>query len=340
MTLPDPDRTAVSRPERAGGRPERTASGSERAAGGSERTELADRALSTVSFRGPLTGSQLHEALGAGGFPLWQACLGDPRLAHRVIGKRYVRLDIKLDGYVRLSPSILREFLTYTVVGPADEPDALDAAAAELADHIEQVSRRKLYTARRIMDDITRPFLTDPLLAGHFCVAIAGDIVYGMAHDVLRPERSTGILVQGSDLDIVVLVGDDAPDGLVTTLDEAIYARKYFYLRNPGFREELDYIVKPLATLRAQSGLADFHDMVACKVWRESRLLCGDEGLFRAGKQVLAAAGVGDRLDALAREAAEARAAQQQRLLTLPVDELRDGDLGLFYTAEESEEFH
>lgn len=304
------------------------------------RAALADRVLRTVSFRGPLTGSQLHDALGAGGLPLWQACVTDPRLAHRVIGRRYVRLDIKLDGYVRLSPSILREFLTYTVVGPSDDPDALDAAADALADHIEQVSRRKLYTARRIMDDITRSFLADPELAEHFCVAIAGDIVYGMAHDVLRPERSTGILVQGSDLDIVVLVGDDAPEGLATALDEAIYAKKYFYLRNPGFREELDYIVKPVETLRAQSAMTGFHDMVACKVWRESRLLCGDEGVFRAGKQVLEAAGVGDRLDALAREAATARAAHQQRLLTLPIDALHGDDLGLFYTAEESAEFH
>ncbi|MEA5153422.1 hypothetical protein [Raineyella sp.] len=302
-------------------------------------TELADRALRATSFRGPLTGSQLHEALGAAGFPLWKACLGDERLAHRVIGKRYVRLDIKLDGYVRLSPSILREFLTYTVVGPADRPEALDEAAAALADHIEQVSRRKLYTARRIMADITRPFLADPQLAGHFCVAIAGDIVYGMAHDVLRPERSTGILVQGSDLDIVVLVADDAPDGLATALDEAIYAKKYFYLRNPGFREELDYIVKPLSTLRRQTALGDFHDMVACKVWAESRLLTGDEALFRAGKQVLADAGVVDRLHRVARAATETRAAQQQRLLAVRDDELCDDDMGLFYTAEESEEF-
>lgn len=302
--------------------------------------ELADRALRTTSFRGPLTGSQLHEALGVAGFPLWQACMADGRLSHRVVGKRYVRLDIKLDGYVRLSPSILREFLTYTVVGPADRPEALDEAAATLADHIEQVSRRKLYTARRIMDDITRPFLADPQLAPYFCVAIAGDIVYGMAHDVLRPERSTGILVQGSDLDIVVLVADDAPEGLAAALDEAIYAKKYFYLRNPGFREELDYIVKPLSTLRRQTALADFHDMVACKVWWESRLLTGDEALFRAGKQVLADAGVVDRLHRMAVDAAEARVVQQQRLLAVPEGELRDDDLGLFYTAEESEEFH
>ncbi|QGF23764.1 hypothetical protein [Raineyella fluvialis] len=303
-------------------------------------TELAERALRTVASRGPQTGSQLQEVLGTGGIPLWKACMGDPRLAHRVVGRHYVRLDLKLEGYVRLSPSILREFLTYTVVGPADEPAALDEAAAQLADHIAQVSRRKLYTARRIMDDLTRTFLADPELAPHFCVAIAGDIVYGMAHDVLRPERSTGILVQGSDLDIVVLIGDDAPAGLLEALDEAIYAKKYFYLRSPGFREEIDYVVKSLATLRTQTALADFHAMVACKVWNESAFLCGDEALFGQAKEVLAQAGVVDQLAAFAAEAEVTRRIHRERLLTVPVEALRDDDLGLFYTAEESEEFH
>lgn len=302
--------------------------------------QLAERALRTLSFRGPLTGSQLQEALGAPNFALWKACMLDERLAHRVIGRRYVRLDIKLDGYVRLSPSILREFLTYTVLGPADAPQALDAAAIDLADHIHQVSKRKLYTARRIMDEITRPFQADPDLAPYFCVAVAGDIVYDMAHEVLRPERSTGILVQGSDLDIVVLVADDAPEGLAADLDAAIFAKKYYYLRNPGFREEIDYIVKTVATLRDQCSFSDFHRMVACKVWAEGRFLCGNRDLFDAAKRMLADCGVVDHLAHLEQEAIATRVHQQQRLLEVPVDELRDGDLGLFYTAEESEEFH
>ncbi|SDB89798.1 hypothetical protein GA0111570_10723 [Raineyella antarctica] len=300
---------------------------------------LADRALRTLAFRGPLTGSQLQEALGAPNFALWKACMLDDRIAHRVIGRRYVRLDIKLDGYVRLSPSILREFLTYTVVGPAEDTVALDTAASALADHIQHVSKRKLYTARRIMDEIARPFLTDPVLSRYFCIALAGDIVYEMSHEVLRPERSTGILVQGSDLDIVVLVADDAPEGLAADLDAAIYAKKYYYLRHPAFREELDYVVKSVATLRQQATFGDFHQMVASKVWLEGRYLCGDRALFDRAKDMLAEAGVVDRLAALEDEAIATREYQQQRLLETPWDELHDDDLGLFYTAEESEEF-
>lgn len=301
---------------------------------------LADRAYRTLAFRGPLTGAQLQEALGAPNFPLWKACMTDERIASRVIGRRYVRLDIKLDGYARLSPSILREFLTYTVLGPAEEPEALESAATALADHIQQISKRKLYTARRIMDDITRTFLADPELSPYFCVAVAGDIVYEMSHEVLRPERSTGILVEGSDLDIVVLVADDAPAGLAEDLDAAIYAKKYYYLRNPGFREEIDYVVKTLGTLRDQTGFAGFHDMVACKVWAEGRYLTGDRGLFDRAKHLLVETGVADRLATMEREATITRAGRQARLLAMPSDELEPADLGLFYTAEESEEFH
>ena len=34
---------------------------------------------------------------------------------------------------------------------------------------------------------------------------LAGDIVYGMGHDAPRSERSTGQMVRGSDVDLVVI---------------------------------------------------------------------------------------------------------------------------------------
>jgi hypothetical protein len=42
------------------------------------------------------------------------------------------------------------------------------------------------------------------------CFIIAGDVVFGMAHAEPRPEASTGELVKGSDLDIIV-IADDLP---------------------------------------------------------------------------------------------------------------------------------
>ncbi len=75
-----------------------------------------------VEERGPLTGAELREALGDDGFGQWKACMRPRRLVVRRVGRRYLRMDRKVEGYARLSPSILREFLTYSVVGlPGDQ---------------------------------------------------------------------------------------------------------------------------------------------------------------------------------------------------------------------------
>ena len=65
-----------------------------------------------VEERGPLTGSELREVLGSVGFAQWKACTQSSRLTVRRVGRRYLRIDRKVGGYARLSPSILREFLT------------------------------------------------------------------------------------------------------------------------------------------------------------------------------------------------------------------------------------
>ena len=86
-------------------------------------TRLAD----ILAERGPLTGAEL---VAAGDFTdvleLWRACHA-PGFALRRTGRRYLRLDYAVDGYARLSPSIRREFLTYTLVGLPDQTAALAA---------------------------------------------------------------------------------------------------------------------------------------------------------------------------------------------------------------------
>ena len=64
------------------------------------------------------------------------------------------------------------------------------------------------------------------------CFIIAGDIVYNTAHDVPRPERSTGGLVMGSDIDLIVVVDDHLPDTYIHKLDKLIYQQKYRMLIN------------------------------------------------------------------------------------------------------------
>ena len=285
----------------------------------------------------PLTGAEVQARIGGDAFRLWKACFADPGLERRVVGRRYVRLDRQVDGYARLSPSILREFLTYTVIGLAGDP-AIDARARELQDHITTVSRTKLALSRQIARSLGAEFARAGTEEDRYCVVVAGDIVYGMAHDVYRPERSTGSMVHGSDLDLVVIVEDDAAERLVPLLDEAIYGRKYQYLKHPAYNEEIDYVVKPFGKLLEQAAFDTFPHMVACKIYDESELLYGSEALFRRGMDALRERGVVDRLRAMEADAIVAREERVQLLLAS--DEMPGGDQRFhFFNDDEAPEF-
>jgi len=305
---------------------------------------VEERIIRLLEERGPQTGAELREALGDDGFAQWKACMRSKRLAVRRVGRRYLRLDQRVEGYARLSPSILREFLTYSVVGSAEDPGALGARADQLAARIQDINTAKLKLAERFVSEIgARVAVTEggEEAAGEqrFCVLLAGDIVYGMGHDAPRPERITGRMVKGSDLDLVIIMDDAAPAELVKRLDDAVYQQKYRHLINPSIREEIDYTIKAFSRLKEQAAFDTFRHMVPCKILDEAVLLYGSETLYRAARAVLVERGIPDKLAAL--EAAAVRSREQAERHLLDSDEGRLGheDLYLFYTSEESEEF-
>jgi hypothetical protein len=310
---------------------------------------VEDRIVEVLEERGPQTGAGLREALGSDGFAQWKACRRSDRIAVCRVGRRYLRLDQKVEGYARLSPSILREFLTYTVVGLKDDPAALDLKTAELAARIAEISEAKLRLARRLVTEVGARLLAEVresdednsagLSEERFCVLLAGDIVYGMGHDAPRPERSTGRMVRGSDLDLVVIMDDEAPEELAGRLDDAIYQQKYRHLINPSTREEIDYTIKPLARLKEQADFDTFRHMVPCKILDEAVLLYGSESLYHAAKELLVERRVGEKLAVLEEAAAKARELAEKHLLSRAEERLSGDDLYLFYSSEESEEF-
>ena len=199
---------------------------------------LASRVSAIIADEGPLTGSQLHERLGGEVFGLWRACRLASDLVLRPVGRRYVRLDRTIEGLARLSPSILREFMTYTVVGAVGDDERIEDSASRLSTRITLISKNKLRLATRIAEEAANPLIASGVDAAHFCMLVAGDIVYGMSHDVARREPSTGGLVEGSDLDIIVLISDDAPPEVADQLDQALIQRKWSLPRSPAFDEE------------------------------------------------------------------------------------------------------
>lgn len=279
------------------------------------------------------------ETLGDDALLLWRACKLSEQVAIQTIGCRYLRLDSKIEGFARLSPSILREFLTYSVIGLAWDQDSLARKASEIASHIKEVSRAKLELARNIFSTVLSGLENDVLIKERACILIAGDIVYDMAHDAPRPERSTGKLVKGSDMDLVVVVDDLFPRELTERMDEMIYREKQNILITPHLREEVDYVVKDLARVREQMGFDTFKRMVACKILQESTLLFGKQDLFEAIKSMLLEQGITEKLMRMEENAAIFRRDAEVTLLTEDPEKIKNEGLYLFYPTEESEEF-
>jgi hypothetical protein len=300
---------------------------------------VEERIVQLLEERGPQTGAELREVLGDDGFGQWKACMRSDRIAVRRVGRRYLRLDQKVEGYARLSPSILREFLTYSVAGLTEDQEALAARTEELAAHIQAISSAKLRLVERIVAGIGARLLEGEGEEERLCVLVAGDIVHGMGHDAARPEHSTGRMVRGSDLDLVIIMADDAPEDLKQRLDDAIYQEKYRHLINPSFREEIDYTIKPVARVREQAAFGTFRDMVPCKILDEAVFVYGSRALCDAAKALLVERHISEALAAMERAAIVARHEAEEHLLNRDEGALLGGDLYLFRTSEETEEF-
>ncbi|HOE16570.1 MAG TPA: hypothetical protein PLX02_03765 [Syntrophorhabdaceae bacterium] len=292
-----------------------------------------------VKAKGPHTGLEIRKAIDAGSLAVWKTCKTSPRLRTEVVGRRYLRLDRHVEGLARLSPSILREFFTYSVVGPADEPEPLERRCAEVMARIREISRFKLDLAGKMVAGIMEEFGDGVLKKHPVCFIIAGDVVYDMAHDVPRPERSTGRLVRGSDIDLVAIVDDALPDPYIKKLDELIYRKKYRMLIDPAVNEEVDYKIKRLSLIREQARFDNFKYMVAIKILQEGVLLHGDEELFRAVKKIIKEKGLQERFDEFERLAKVFRKRAEESILYDDLDQAAVEEMHLFYSAEEFEEF-
>jgi len=294
-----------------------------------------------LAERGPLTGAELA---AAGGFAdvleLWRACHA-PGLVLRRTGRRYLRLDSAVGGYARLSPSIRREFLTYVLVGRNDQAAALETRAAELERRAAAISREKIELARASVCMALAGLPDEDRYLRNAAFMIAGDVTYQMAHRVPRPEKSSGRMVRGSDLDVIVVVADDLSAAANCTLDDAIYRQKHYLLTHPDVQEEIDYVLKPLARVRQQLAFDRFEHMVACKILCECQLLYGSPFLFAEIMRLVEASGARAKLAAL-QTAAETERAEAERILLDPAATATSGrnPLDLFFTREEGDEIY
>ena len=300
---------------------------------------MEEKIIRLIASKGPLTGSEVWKEVGGEALPLWRTCKSSKNLVIHNIGRRYLRLDRRVEGFARLSPSIWREFLTYSIIGLKGDPGPLEQRGKELIAHIEGISRAKAELAYQVVSGLGDRLSTELPLDQGACFIIGGDISYNMAHDVPRPERSTKKLVNGSDMDIVVIVDDHFPEDLMKRLDNALYEEKYRLLITPHIREEIDYIVKKPDRVLEQVRFSTFKHMIACKILQEGTLLYGSETLFHNVKTMLRDHGVLEKLADLEKRAKVFRANAERVLLATDPYQLKEDELDLFYPSEESEEF-
>jgi len=288
---------------------------------------------------GPLTGKEIHESIRKDILELWKACNTCNDIVLHTVATRYLRLDKHVEGYARLSPSILREFYSYTVVGLKNQSKALSDKSQQIHEGILQISKNKLNLALTTVARIVENLQDASLIRDRACFMISGDVAYGMAHLEPRPEFSTGKLVNGSDLDIVV-VYENLPGEISESLDSAIYEQKYFLLNNPSYKEEIDYVIKDISKVQTQLAFSDFKSMVASKVLEESLFLYGNRDLFLEIKNMAAARGIPKQLATLYDNAMKERENARQQLLALNSTFHGADTLNLFYSNDEREEFY
>ena len=294
--------------------------------------------INLLKIHGPLTGKEIHEKTAMNVFNLWKDCNQCTDIATKTIGTRYLRLDKHVEGYARLSPSIIREFYNYTVISLVNQAEAAHSKAARLHQTIITISTNKFELARGIMEKTIESQHDPQMIQEKVCFMISGDVAYEMAHLEPRPEFSTGKIVNGSDLDIVI-VYKDLPESIIKGLDSSIYERKYYLLNNPSFKEEIDYVIKGISKVDKQLAFQDFQSMIASKVLDEGKFLCGNFALFSEIKNKVADRGIPEKLAALKEKASIEREKASLKLLAFN-NAIKDKEMRqLFYTTDEREEF-
>lgn len=296
-----------------------------------------ERLLEVINEHSPLTGKDFVAETGLDIFEAWQICASSPLVVTRIVGRRYLRLDQKVEDYARLSPSIMREFLNYTVIGLVGQEQPISKLADKIAAEIAAISTRKITLARNTIARLVENHSAGLTIAANSCFIIAGDVVFGMAHAEPRPESSTGELVRGSDLDIIA-VTDGLDPALTEELDNIIYREKYSLLMNPASKEELDYIIKDLEQVKEQLKFDSFKSMVASKILEEGQYLYGSELIFNQIQELIRHSKVKEKIAVLEAKAIVDRAKAEQELLCAPDSADREQLMALFYTTEEKEE--
>lgn len=303
-----------------------------------DQDNLAEEIGAMLKEKGPLIGKEIVFL-----FPrvdqlkIWQTCFQNPEFLISHFASYYLRYDVTREDQVRLSPSILRDFLSFTLFGLHDQRDLMVERQAHFANYHRDISRKKLAVAQTAVNSIFEQISRDA--RRKTCAFIAGDLSYYLAHDEPREHKASGEMIRGSDIDIIIVHENDLEDEWSDFMRSEMLSLKSFYLRHPDYRQELDFIVKPRAKLIRQFRYNDIRDKIASKIMYESMFLGGALSLYLGMGDEMRRAGVDVLIEQDFTHALEDRKGVMHKLLGRDID-IQDPEIqSLFFFSQERIEF-
>lgn len=306
----------------------------------SDMESLVERIIDLIRRHGPSPGAQLSAWLdGVPPIDLWRACYVSRRISIRNCARYYLRYDITRGNVLRLSPSILRDFLTFSLIYLPEQSVSAVEAGTLLANKFRTISLRKLSRARQALLQLPSDLQRE--LNDHCVVFLSGDIAYFLAHDTQRIHANLGVPVNGSDIDIVIVTNNQADPVKIKAIEDALLKIKHLYLLTPAVREELDFIVKPFDKMIDQLAYGDIHEKIASKILYESYFLMGRVDIYEALMRHLEMRGTRAKIEADFETALGQRKDTIRKILSLaPKESVKDPEVAsLFFVSQERLEF-
>lgn len=300
--------------------------------------EIDDRIARILEEKGPRIGKELSfDMPDVPVLALWQACNRSRSLLISHFASYYLRFDITREDQVRLSPSILRDFLSFTLFGLPGQRYQMIERQGSLSNMHREISREKIGVAQDVMKQLFVSLGRE--VRSQLCAFIAGDLSYFLAHNEMREHSASGEMVRGSDIDIIIILSESLPDDIQGRIDGEMMALKNFYLRHPKHRHEIDFICKRKSVMERQFQYSDIHDKIASKIAYESMFLGGSLTLYMEVRDAMTRTGVDQLIEADFAHALKDRKHAMKALLDAPGDAIDAETRSLFYFSQERVEF-
>lgn len=299
--------------------------------------EIQTDVIESIRANGPMLGKELAEHHpDANYLQLWQACFTSSDILISHFSRYYLRYDITREDSIRLSPSILRDFLSFTLFSVSTQRDLVIDRQVTLSNHHRVVSMDKIQIARNILRLIMRKLPEDE--HKKVCAFLAGDIAYFLAHREPREVTAIGEMVNGSDIDIII-IQDGLSEEAIKIIDDEMMSSKNYYMRHPDYREEVDYICKSKETMFDQLAYSNIDQKIASKIAYEAIFLAGSVELFAQIKNQVDAAGTKDLIERDFFYGLEERKQAMRTLLMTDASRLDANTESLFFFSQERVEF-